>query len=60
MDITYKKLTESELDRIIELRINQLTEEYISEGKTVPKDVDLESSLRDFYKRNMAAGTYVS
>jgi GNAT superfamily N-acetyltransferase len=60
MDITYKKLTESELDRIIELRINQLTEEYVSEGKTVPKDVDLESSLRDFYKRNMAAGTYVS
>ena len=60
MDITYKKLTESELDRIIELRINQLTEEYVSEGKTVPKDVDLESSLRDFYKRNMTAGTYVS
>ena len=60
MNIEYKRLTENELSQIIELRINQLTEEYTSEGRTVPKDVDLETSLMDFYKRNMAAGTYVS
>ncbi len=60
MDIKYKKLTEDELGAIVKMRIDQLTEEYISAGKDVPKDVDLESSLIDFYKRNMDAGTYVS
>ncbi len=60
MDIQYKKLTEKELDRIIKMRIDQLTEEYVSSGRTVPEDVDLETSLMDFYKRNMAAGTYIS
>jgi GNAT superfamily N-acetyltransferase len=60
MDIVYKKLTENELDQIIEMRINQLTEEYTSEGKTVPENVDLKKSLMDFYTKNMAAGTYVS
>ena len=53
-------MSEKELSKVIELRINQLTEEYISEGKSVPEDVDLETSLMDFYTRNMAAGTYVS
>ena len=42
------------------MRIDQLTEEYTSEGKTVPNDVNLEEALLDFYKRNMAAGTYIS
>ena len=42
------------------MRIDQLTEEYTSEGRTVPEDVDLETALLDFYKRNMTAGTYVS
>ncbi len=60
MGIIFKKLTEVELDTIIEMRINQLTEEYTSEGKKVPEDVDLRSSLREFYTKNMAAGTYVS
>lgn len=60
MNIVYKKLTENELSEVIKLRINQLTEEYAEAGKTVPKDVNLEDSLLDFYKRNMAAGTYVS
>ena len=60
MDIVYKRLTENELGRIIEMRIEQLTEEYTSAGKKVPEDVDLETALLDFYKRNMAAGTYVS
>ena len=39
MDIVYKKLSENELSRIIKMRIDQLTEEYTSEGKTVPQDV---------------------
>lgn len=60
MDIVYKRLTEAELNTVIKMRIEQLTEEYTSAGKTVPEDVDLETALMDFYKRNMAAGTYVS
>ena len=60
MEIIYKKLTEKELSTIIKMRIDQLTEEYTSEGKAVPTDVDIEKSLMDFYRRNMAAGTYVS
>ena len=60
MEIVYKKLSEKELDTIIAMRINQLTEEYTSEGRTVPEGVNLEEALRDFYVRNMAAGTYVS
>ena len=55
MEIVYKRLTENELDRIIKMRIDQLKEEYTSEGRTVPEGVDLEASLLDFYKRNMAA-----
>lgn len=60
MDIVYKKLTEKELSTIIKMRIDQLTEEYTSAGKTVPEGVDLEKDLLNFYKKNMAAGTYVS
>ena len=60
MDIEYKRLTENELSIVVKMRIDQLTEEYTSEGKAVPTDVDIEKSLMDFYRRNMAAGTYVS
>ncbi len=60
MDIEYKRLTENELSRIIKMRIEQLTEEYRSDGRTVPEGVDLETALMDFYTRNMAADTYVS
>ena len=60
MDIVYKRLTEKELDRIIKMRIDQLTEEYTSQGRTVPQGVDLETSLRAFYEKNLAAGTYIS
>lgn len=60
MDIVYKRLSEDELSRVIKMRIDQLTEEYVSSGRIVPEDVDLEAALMDFYKRNMAAGTYVS
>lgn len=60
MEIIYKKMTEKEIDRVIKLRIAQLTDEYTSEGKTVPENVDLDKALKDFYTRNLAAGTYVS
>lgn len=60
MEITYRKLTENELGEIIRMRIDQLTEEYTEVGRTVPEGVDLKESLMDFYKRNLAAGTYVS
>ena len=60
MEITYRKLTENELDEIIRMRIDQLTEEYTEVGRTVPEGVDLKESLMDFYKRNLEAGTYVS
>ena len=59
MQIVYKKLTEAELDTFINMRIAQLSEEYTSEGRTVP-DVDLRSALKDFYHRHMADGTFVS
>ena len=60
MEIIYKKLTENELDCFINMRIKQLTEEYTTEGKSVPKDVDLEKALKEFYHKHMADGTFVS
>ena len=60
MQIEYKRLTESELDTFIKMRISQLTEEYTVEGKSVPESVDLESALKDYYHRHMADGTFVS
>ena len=60
MDITYKRLTEAELDVFISMRITQLTEEYTSEGRSVPVDVDLKTALEDYYRRHMADGTFVS
>ncbi|WP_458459064.1 GNAT family N-acetyltransferase [Pseudobutyrivibrio sp.] len=60
MDISYKKLTTSELDAFIDMRITQLTEEYVSSGQTVPTDVDLQSTLKDYYNRHLADGTFVS
>lgn len=60
MDIQYKKLTYAELDEFINMRIAQLTEEYISTGRTVPEGVDLKSSLKDYYERHMTDGTFVS
>ena len=50
MDIVYKKLSENELNMIIKMRIDQLVEEYTSEAKTEPEDVDLEPALMDFIK----------
>ena len=54
MAVEYKRLTEKELDIFIEMRINQLREEGARE------DIDLVPALRDYYKRHMADGTFVS
>lgn len=54
MDIEYKRLTEKELDIFIEMRIKQLREEGATE------DLDLVPYLKDYYKRHMADGTFVS
>ncbi len=60
MVIVYKKLTETELETFIDMRITQLNEEYENAGKEVPKDVDLKSALFDYYHKHMADGTFVS
>ena len=54
MAIYYKKLTEKEVDKFIELRINQLREEGATE------DMDLVSALKDYYARHLTDGTFVS
>ena len=54
MKIEYKRLSENELDVFIEMRINQLKEEGAKE------DIDLKPALRDYYKRHMKDGTFVS
>ncbi|MDD5948293.1 MAG: GNAT family N-acetyltransferase [Lachnospiraceae bacterium] len=54
MAIEYKRLTETEIDVFIEMRINQLREEGAKE------DIDLKPALQDYYKRHMADGTFVS
>lgn len=60
MEIVYKRLTEAELETFIDIRIIQLTEEYESAGKDIPKNVDLKSALFDYYHKHMADGTFVS
>lgn len=54
MGIVYKKLTTTELETFIQMRINQLREEG-AKG-----DIDLTPALRDYYSRHMADGTFVS
>ena len=54
MEIEYKRLSENELDRFIEMRINQLKEEGAQE------DTDLRPALRDYYMRHMENGTFIS
>lgn len=60
MEIVYKKLTEEELETFIDIRIRQLTEEYASESRVVPENVDLRSALFDYYRKHMSDGTFVS
>ena len=54
MSITYKRLTESELEEFISMRITQLREEGVGE------DIDLVPALRDYYRRHMPDGTFIS
>ena len=54
MGITYRKLTEADLDTFISMRITQLREEGATE------DIDLVPALQDFYHHHMADGTFVS
>lgn len=54
MAVQYKKLTEKELVRFVEMRICQLREEGAKE------DMDLKPALMDYYNRHMADGTFVS
>lgn len=53
-EIVYKRLTEKELNTFIEMRIKQLREEGAKE------EIDLVSSLKQYYMRHMADGTFVS
>ena len=54
MEISYKRLTENELDWFISMKINQLREEGAREN------IDLAPALKDYYMRHMADGTFVS
>ena len=54
MKLTYRKLTHSDLETFIAMRIRQLREEGATE------DIDLSPALRDYYERHMADGTFIS
>ena len=54
MNITYRKLTEYDLDEFIRMRIVQLREEGATE------DIDLVPALKDYYHRHLSDGTFVS
>ena len=54
MSVTYRKLTDKELDVFIDMRINQLREEGAKE------DIDLRPALKDYYQRHMDDDTFVS
>ena len=54
MEISYRKLTEDDLDVFIKMRIIQLREEGATE------DIDLVPDLKDYYHRHLSDGTFVS
>ena len=54
MAVQYRKLTETELEAFIEIRIRQLREEGAAQ------ELDLKPALRDYCNRHMADGTFVS
>ena len=54
MNITYRKLTENDIEIFIKMRINQLREEGAKE------DIDLTPDLRDYYLRHLSDGTFIS
>ena len=54
MDITYRRLSDRELDLFIQMRVEQLREEGARE------EIDLTPALKDYYHRHMADDTFVS
>ena len=54
MPVKYRKLTASDLDTFISMRITQLREEGATE------DIDLVPALKDYYNRHLSDGTFVS
>ena len=54
MEITYRKITDKDIDIFIEMRINQLREEGAKE------DIDLVPALRDYYQHHISDGTFIS
>ncbi len=54
MKISYRRLTKEDLDIFISMRITQLREEGARE------EIDLVPALRDYYKRHLEDGTFVS
>ena len=54
MNITYRKLTDNDIEIFIKMRINQLREEGANE------DIDLAHALRDYYLRHLSDGTFIS
>ena len=50
----YRRLTENDIDTLINIRISQLREEGAKE------DIDLVPALSDYYRRHMADDTFVS
>ena len=54
MEITYRKLTTTDLDTFISMRITQLREEGATE------DLDLVPALKDYYQRHLSDGTFIS
>lgn len=54
MTISYRRLTEKEIDIFIEMRIAQLREEG-AKG-----DIDLVPYLKEYYRKHMDDGTFVS
>lgn len=54
MPIEYRRLAERDLPAFIEMRVVQLREEGAD------AETDIRPSLRDYYERHIAAGTFVS
>ena len=52
--VTYRRLTEEDLEVFIEMRITQLREEGAND------DIDLRPALNDYYRRHLNDGTFVS
>ena len=52
--LSYRRMTESDIEAYIDLRVRQLREEGATE------DVDLCPALRDYYARHLSDGTFVA